>query len=317
MDEFKQFEKIMKHANDFRHVERGILLSDGNENDEEHTFGIIFLITLLRPWLEREYFVDWSKVYALATIHDFPEVLTGDVVWGMPTEGKAERESMASRELFDKFPHMENLWYEYETRKSTESILVKKLDVLQCVWRIFHENGITWQNHGDDKEKARLFARGFDKGSDLIGRLLNALYCEAEARGMYYIKEMDTAPGHRDHTGRLFKNFREMALAWGVPYEEFLSRRKGGYSLEHILTKKRTRSKELKVSDHLGNMFMNETAMAIYYYIRPAVFKARKVAMSLEQALTMPDKGWDVDWYHKRESIYRHRYEFDKIVKGE
>lgn len=103
--------------------------------------------------------------------------------------------------------------------------------------------------------------------------------------------------GAIDAHGNAYETLKEMCMEYGVSSSLYCHRIERGWSQEAALSppkkreKKKTKPKQkkLKVSDHLGNKYDSEFAMAIAYNIPPAVYRSRKrYGWSLEDCLTTP-----------------------------
>ncbi len=83
---------------------------------------------------------------------------------------------------------------------------------------------------------------------------------------------------------------KEMAEAWNIPYELFHGRRKLKWDLERILTEPLNDRNRKPCTDHLGNHYPSETAMAEAYGLPPGTLKTRlqTYGWDLERALTTP-----------------------------
>lgn len=192
--------KIMTHLHKFREVKRSIHLMDGRENDEEHTGAMCLLITVLRPFLEDEWDVRWDLVYELASIHDVPEIISGDVHYLADKTGKKEREIAAITTIFRKMPNIRSKWKMYEERESQEAILVKQIDILQCVGRIVLSGGMTWRINRITKEIEMGFSRWIWEKDNTIGNLLRHLFEIAEKEDMFW---KETSPKRYNETSIL------------------------------------------------------------------------------------------------------------------
>ncbi len=113
----------------------GYVLS-GVENPEKvssHSFNVAFLAMIIAPLIEG---VDANKAVKMALVHDLPESMTTDLpLVSKQFFRKDEAEWEAVKILCKDFPEMLELFAEYASMKTKESLLLHDLDKLQMLLR--------------------------------------------------------------------------------------------------------------------------------------------------------------------------------------
>ena len=124
-------------------------VSERNENDAEHSFGL----ALVASSVAQELGLDPSKACQFAVVHDFVERFADDTsVWD--EEGaltKVDREAAALVEIKDRWAHFPWLFQtieEYDRLDSEEACLVYALDKLLAVLMITAGDGYFWRTSG-------------------------------------------------------------------------------------------------------------------------------------------------------------------------
>lgn len=113
----------------------GYILS-GVENPEKvssHSFNVAFLAMIIAPQIEG---IDADKAIKMALVHDLPESMTTDLpLVAKQFFSKNEAEHEAAKILCKDFPEMLELFEEYASNKTRESMLLHDLDKLQMLVR--------------------------------------------------------------------------------------------------------------------------------------------------------------------------------------
>jgi hypothetical protein len=95
---------------------------------------------------------------------------------------------------------------------------------------------------------------------------------------------------YKDHLGREFVRFTDMANAWGISPFALKHRIDRGWDIERALTQPVSKILSFfgnEFKDHLGNQYKSFNAMCKAYNLNPATVKTRlKGGMPLEEALT-------------------------------
>lgn len=125
-------------------------LSDGRrESVAEHTWRMVLMAILLRPYLEER--LDLEKVLTMIVIHDLGEIKAGDIP-RMDKPDKKQRklnEKKAVEEITKLLPpdlgeKIKNLWLETEERRSPEAKFVNALDKLEVLIQHNEADISTW-----------------------------------------------------------------------------------------------------------------------------------------------------------------------------
>ena len=96
----------------------------------------------------------------------------------------------------------------------------------------------------------------------------------------------------RDHLGKEYANYREMAEAYGLTRHQLLNRLYAGMSLEEALMQPAGNGTVTPCRDHLGKEYHSFPAMARAYGLSSAMLAKRlhRYGWSLERALTTPQE---------------------------
>lgn len=154
MDNFQKILNFTKTINDFRKIERAILLPEKRfENDSEHSFQLTIVSWYMAEIEDLN--LDKNKIIKYALIHDLVELHAGDTPLYSLDEGliksKKERERKAVliiKEQFPEFPELHGLIQQYKERNDEESKFVFAVDKLLPVMSIYLDNGHDWKNSG-------------------------------------------------------------------------------------------------------------------------------------------------------------------------
>ena len=93
-----------------------------------------------------------------------------------------------------------------------------------------------------------------------------------------------------DYLGKEFGSITEMCRYWGITIDNYYARKKKGWTLEEILSKKDC-STNIKCIDHLGNKYDSVEALCKTWNISRARYEHRiKAGYSIKDALTMDNK---------------------------
>lgn len=107
---------------------------------------------------------------------------------------------------------------------------------------------------------------------------------------------------YKDHLGNRYRTLSEMLKAYNIEFRTYYVRKSQNLPLKEILTgehvklgrqswsKKSVEARQ--VTDHLGNVFPSQKAMAEHYNILPSYFSLLKTKrkMSIEEILTLKEK---------------------------
>ncbi len=129
----------MKRWLELKSVTRSGWVNSGVDQPESvaaHSWGMAVLAMHLCP---NE--INKQRVLEMCLVHDLPEVIVGDLTPEDDCSTKSEDELAAMKELA---PHWVELFVEYESQESQESIFVKSLDKLDMALQamIYREQGL-------------------------------------------------------------------------------------------------------------------------------------------------------------------------------
>lgn len=171
-------------------IERKIIRMERYENDPEHMYLMGNLFIAIEPYLPIE--LNRFRIMQLINVHDQVELYAGDTFYLADQASKEEKrlqERKAAKKLFKNFPHLMKLWEEYEARETMESIIVKKLDIIQAVISIVENKGATWKANKVTKEIEMGFSKWIWERGDFLGHLLTYVFEIAEKNNYFYQDE--------------------------------------------------------------------------------------------------------------------------------
>lgn len=123
------------------------------ENSAEHSWHLCVMAMALAPHATQP--IDLPKVMKMLTIHDIVEIDAGDVLVydDAAREAKRTLELAAAERIFGMLPNevgqeMRELWDEFETQQTPESIFAAALDRAQPILANLNHGGHTWRENG-------------------------------------------------------------------------------------------------------------------------------------------------------------------------
>lgn len=155
MENLKKALDFIKLTNDFRKIERDILLSVEQrlENDIEHSYQLTLVSWYIATIENLNLNID--KIIKYALIHDMVEAYAGDTpLYSSDKEyiqSKKDRERKSASRLkqkFPEFPELHELIQKYEEKIDMESKFVYAVDKLLPNLSIYLDEGSTWKDHG-------------------------------------------------------------------------------------------------------------------------------------------------------------------------
>jgi putative hydrolase of HD superfamily len=184
----KETFEIIKQFDKTKNIKRKIIHTNKTaENDAEHSFMAALLVMTLDHLLPMQ--TDKYKLIQMLLIHDLVETVTGDV-WFLASaeerEQKKVNEDNAAKELFKKLPKFQELWEEYEERKTLEAYLAKQIDIIQAVCTIVAHNGETWRENKITQEREMAFSEWIHKSNTPLGNFLADVFKYAIEQDMFY-----------------------------------------------------------------------------------------------------------------------------------
>ena len=162
-------------------------LSDGRqESVAEHSWQMALMALLVHRHLAAP--VDIGRVLKMVLVHDLVEAEVGDVPFfatGERKAGKAERERQAIVSIRDRLPgptgqEINDLWYEYENRRTAESRFAGALDHLEVQIQHNLASLATWE-----PIEHELVYTKMDRAcavDPFLEALCEAVKCQAEAK---------------------------------------------------------------------------------------------------------------------------------------
>lgn len=159
-----------------------------NENDAEHAWHMAIMAYLLREYSNEE--VDIGKVMLMCLIHDIVEIDAGDT-YAYDEEGKktqAAREEAAKERIFSLLPEdqkreLQDLFEEFEQRKTAEARFVRAMDNLQPLLLNNSNGGSDWKEHGVSAEQVYRRQSETKSGSERLYQITDEILQENIKRG--------------------------------------------------------------------------------------------------------------------------------------
>ena len=159
-----------------------------NENDAEHAWHMAIMAYLLREYSNEE--VDIGKVMLMCLIHDIVEIDAGDT-YAYDEEGKktqAAREEAAKERIFSLLPEdqkreLQDLFEEFEQRKTAEARFVRAMDNLQPLLLNNSNGGSDWKEHGVSAEQVYRRQSETKSGSERLYQITDEILQENIRRG--------------------------------------------------------------------------------------------------------------------------------------
>ena len=156
LDRFEKQIQFIIEIDKLKHVLRQTILMDRSrrENSVEHSWHIALMALLLSEYAEKKN-IDLLRVIKMLLIHDLVEIDAGDTFCYDNQECKHqfEREKKAAGRIFNILPQdqakdLRDLWEEFETRNSPESIFAAALDRLHPILHNYNTGGDRWKKNG-------------------------------------------------------------------------------------------------------------------------------------------------------------------------
>lgn len=149
----KQFDFI-RELDKEKFIGRQTYLTDGvrKENDAEHAWHMAVMTLILSEYSNEP--IDILKTISMILIHDVVEIDAGDTYAYDENAKKtqAEREKKAAKRIFGMLPEgqrekFENLWIEFEERKTPEARFARVMDNIQPMMLNSATDGKAWEEH--------------------------------------------------------------------------------------------------------------------------------------------------------------------------
>ena len=141
------------------------------ESVAAHSWGLCWLVLRLCPPT-----LDRGRCLSLATLHDLPEVLVGDITPhdGVTRADKRQMEALAARDLLGDRPDLLALIQEYSDHSTPEACFVHDLDKLDMALQ-----ALLYADGADTTEFVDSALRSVD--SDLVRTLIEAIQARLKA----------------------------------------------------------------------------------------------------------------------------------------
>lgn len=179
---------------EMKNIKRAIRLSNGEkENNAEHSFDIAMIVSILVgdfPYL------DTHKCIQMALYHDLVEIFAWDtVLFDVQMEQtKQQREADALLQLEQVlWPHdfqgIKEIVWEYEQRKTLESLFVWQIDKIHPIIQIVKHGWVTWHEYKMDIKK--VMEKKYSQIDDTFWfrKILDQYFQKAQKEDMVYRPE--------------------------------------------------------------------------------------------------------------------------------
>ena len=118
------------------------------ENDSEHSWHLAIMAILLSEYANES--IDPAKVIKMVLIHDLVEIDAGDVIVYSKNCHTIDKENLAAERIFGLLPEdqkkeMQELWVEFEERKSPEAKFAAAIDRLEPVMQNCLNEAHAWR----------------------------------------------------------------------------------------------------------------------------------------------------------------------------
>ena len=163
---------FVRELDKLKRVQRQTWLTDTSrqENSAEHSWHIAVMALVLAEYAPGGD-LDIGRVIQMLLIHDVVEIDAGDTFCydRAAVVHQADHEERAAERLFGLLPpdladRFQNLWEEFEARKTPEALLANSLDRLQPILNNYYSGGKSWRAHGitrgQVRERNRIVADG-------------------------------------------------------------------------------------------------------------------------------------------------------------
>jgi putative hydrolases of HD superfamily len=188
-DQIKFLIEIDKVKHVFRRTK--LLNASRYENDAEHAWHLAMMAMVLREYSNET--VDLIRVLKMVLIHDLVEIDAGDFFLydEAAAKQKEEAEAKAAARVFGLLPEdqgreFNELWEEFEQRKTPEARFAAALDRLEPLMQNAHTEGCTWKKHGIKRDQViRKNKPILTAGSEELWTFVEALLEESAQKGYF------------------------------------------------------------------------------------------------------------------------------------
>jgi len=160
------------------------------ENDAEHAFHLAMMAIVLAEHSAGSD-LDLRKVIEMVLVHDLVEIDVGDTFLYDPDRSqKYEGEKAAAERIFGILPedqgrYLMELWEEFESRQTPESLFAAALDRLQPILQNYHTQGHAWKKHGITKTQVLEANKVIMEGSPILWEYAKGILDDAERKGYF------------------------------------------------------------------------------------------------------------------------------------
>lgn len=166
------------------------------ENDAEHSWHLALMAILLVEYANSPQ-IDILKVLKMVLIHDIVEIDAGDTfVYDIEKNiSKNDREKKAANRIFGMLPTDQNnefqqLWEEFEDRKTSEAKFAAALDRIQPLLLNYKTEGHTWKKFGIKYDRVVEKNKNISEGSEVLWQYFDDMLTECLDKG-FLNKEQD------------------------------------------------------------------------------------------------------------------------------
>jgi putative hydrolases of HD superfamily len=164
--------------------------TERSENSAEHSWSLALMAIVLAGHANQQ--TDLLRVLKMVLIHDIVEIDAGDFD-AFDTAGhatKADCENRAAERIFNLLPasqavEFRELWQEFESRVSPESVFANALDRLMPLIQNFHNAGKSWRERGVTSRQSLDRSRPIGDASSALWDYARALVAEGQKRNFY------------------------------------------------------------------------------------------------------------------------------------
>lgn len=159
------------------------------ENDAEHAWHLGMMALVLAEYANEP--VEISKVINMVLLHDIVEIDAGDTfLYDVDRIKKQQEERQAAKRIFGLLPkeqagEMQNLWEEFEARKTPEARFAAALDRLEPILQNISTGGYAWKKHGIKRSQVQQANAHIAEGSHQLWELVTELMDQADKEGLF------------------------------------------------------------------------------------------------------------------------------------
>jgi putative hydrolases of HD superfamily len=181
--------EFLKEIEKLKLIERKVFVSNKKryENDAEHSWHMAMFVMLFEKELLKD--IDITKMLKMSLIHDLVEIYAGDTFFFDQEHHKTkkDRETKAAKKLFGILPddlkkEFNDIFNEFEEKKTKESIFVKSFDQLQPMLQNIVSGGYGWKLHKVTDEDVRKHKMNYMVHDEEILNIYKKLFAQAKQK---------------------------------------------------------------------------------------------------------------------------------------